>query len=80
MTALSPAKIAPGGVTSIPKVTARWWRVRLAELVRAVMERDARHRASCQLARLEDHLLRDIGLTRDAVRRPPALSPHAAWL
>ena len=80
MTALSPAKIAPGGVASILEVARLWCRVRLAELVRAVMERDARHRAACQLARLEDHLLRDIGLTRDAVRRLPALSPRAAWL
>ena len=68
MTALSPVKAAPGGVASILKVAARWCRVRLAELVRALMERDARHRAARQLARMEDHLLRDIGLTRDAVR------------
>ena len=42
---------------------------RLAALLRAAMERDARHRAERQLARMEDHLLRDIGLTRDDVRR-----------
>ena len=68
MTTLSPVKVAPGGVTSIPKVTARWCRIRLAELVQAMIERDARHRTLGELARLEDHLLRDIGLTRDDVR------------
>ena len=71
MTALSPVKVVPGGVASIPKVAARWCRVRLADLVQALIERDARHRAACQLARMEDHLLRDIGLTRDAVRGRP---------
>ena len=68
MTALSPVKASPGGVAAILKGAGRWCRVRLAELVQALMERDARHRASRQLARLEDHLLRDIGLTRDDVR------------
>jgi len=68
MTARSLAKAAPNGAASILTVPVHWCRARLADVGRALMERDARHRASRQLARLEDHLLRDIGLTRDDVR------------
>ncbi|MFO1144435.1 MAG: DUF1127 domain-containing protein [Amaricoccus sp.] len=67
MTVQTPAKAAPA---SAPLLHAAhgWCRACLADLLRAAMERDARFRASRQLARMEDHLLRDIGLTRDDVR------------
>lgn len=68
MTIQLPVKAAPMGAASILPAARRWCRARLADLMRAAMERDARYRASCQLARMEDHLLRDIGLTRDDVR------------
>ena len=67
MTVQTAVKIAPGGAPLLQAVRG-WCRARLADLLRAAMERDARFRASRQLARMEDHLLRDIGLTRDAVR------------
>ena len=68
MSALSPVKASLGGIAGTPKDAARWCRVWLAELVQAMIERDARYRTAGELARLEDHLLRDIGLTRDDVR------------
>lgn len=39
---------------------------------------DARHRQRCALARLDDHLLRDIGLTRADVARELGLRYSAA--
>jgi len=42
-----------------------WAALALASLAAA----DARHRDAARLAGLPDHLLADIGLTRDAVRR-----------
>lgn len=68
MTIQTPIAAAPAGAP-ILRATRRWLRARLAALLRAAMERDARYRAERQLARMEDHLLRDIGLTRDDVRR-----------
>lgn len=41
---------------------------RLAAIPTALMECDARYRALCRLGVLDDRMLRDIGLTRDAVR------------
>jgi uncharacterized protein YjiS (DUF1127 family) len=72
MTARSSVKVAPSAVAAILQVAGRWCGVRLAELVQEWMEDDARRRASGQLARMEDHLLRDIGLTREDAggRRP----------
>jgi len=40
----------------------------LARIATTLTERDARYRANCRLATLDDHLLQDMGLTRDAVR------------
>lgn len=47
---------------------------RLAAIVTALIERDVRYRSLCRLATLDERLLRDMGLTRDAVRnsRMPA--------
>jgi uncharacterized protein YjiS (DUF1127 family) len=52
MTIQTPTAAAPAGA-AIRRAARRWFRARLA---------------ARQLARMEDHLLRDIGLTRDAVR------------
>ena len=43
--------------------------LRLGALIDAWIARDTHRRQLRQLARLEDHLLRDIGVTRDDVRR-----------
>jgi hypothetical protein len=67
MTIQTRIDAATGGA-SILRPARRWWRAGLAALLSAAVERDARYRASRQLARMEEHLLRDIGLTRDAVR------------
>jgi len=42
--------------------------VRIGALVDALIDHDARGRQMRQLARLDDHMLRDIGITRDDVR------------
>lgn len=63
MTIPIPVEAASGGAPIL-----RWWRARLAALARAAMERDARYRAAHHLARMENHMLRDIGLTPDDVR------------
>ena len=42
--------------------------VRIGGLVDAWIERDGRRRQMRQLAQLDDHMLRDIGVTRDDVR------------
>jgi uncharacterized protein YjiS (DUF1127 family) len=68
MTSQSPVGAAPHGSASILEGAGRWCRFRFAALLRACVERDARYREACQLARLEDRLLRDIGLTPDDVR------------
>jgi len=39
----------------------------IGALAGAWIERDARHRQMRQLAKLDDHMLRDIGVTRDDV-------------
>lgn len=70
MPAVTPVTSASLGGSMLEAARARW-RACLGALVRAAMERDARFRASRQLARMDDHLLRDIGLTRnsrDAIR------------
>ena len=53
-TALRPVRIAR------PRLTVR-------ALVAAFAEADRRYRARQQLARLDDHLLRDMGLTRGSI-------------
>lgn len=68
MTLQTPPRAADGGAAPILKGAVRWCGFRLARLSRAWAERDARCRAARQLEKLEDHLLRDIGLTRDDVR------------
>ena len=67
MTIEPPIAAAPGGAPTL-RTAGHWRRARLAALLCAAMERDARHHALRQLARMDDHLLRDIGLTRDAGR------------
>jgi uncharacterized protein YjiS (DUF1127 family) len=68
MTIETSVSSVPARSAATPQALRRWGRACLGALVRALIERDARFRASCQLARMEDHLLRDIGLTRDDVR------------
>ena len=71
MTWYSPATAASNGnsVASLLQTAGCWCGDRLGAILSALMERDARHRAMCQLDKLDDALLRDIGLTRDDVRR-----------
>lgn len=64
----SPVMAAPPGGASILQTACRRAGARLADLARAAREREARYRAELQLARMGDHLLRDVGLTRDDVR------------
>ncbi|MGQ4880750.1 DUF1127 domain-containing protein [Billgrantia sp. LNSP4103-1] len=42
---------------------------RLAGLSRWLRDQQQRHRTRCDLRHLDDHLLADIGLDRDTVRR-----------
>lgn len=70
MRSVTPVTFASFGGSILEAARGRW-RACLGFLVRAAMERDARFRASRQLARMDDRLLRDIGLTRnsrDAIR------------
>lgn len=46
-------------------------RLALRALIDRLVAADADYRARERLARLDERLLRDIGLTRDAVRRVP---------
>ena len=50
---------------------AFWPRITLRSVIDRIVAADARYRAGEQLARMDEHLLRDMGLTRDAVRRVP---------
>ena len=52
-----------------PQAAGRRRGLRLREILKAAIERDAHWRQMRQLARLDDHLLRDIGVTRADVRR-----------
>lgn len=52
-----------------PQATGRRLGLRLAALLQDWIERDLARRQMRQLRRLDDHLLRDIGITRDDVRR-----------
>lgn len=50
---------------------ALWPRLALRSLLDRMIAADAAYRSAQHLARLDERMLRDIGLTRDAVRRPP---------
>jgi uncharacterized protein YjiS (DUF1127 family) len=67
MTVQTPARVSFRGIP-ILRAARRWCGVRLADLLRTCVERDVRYRAARRLETLEEHLLRDIGLTRDDVR------------
>lgn len=49
---------------------AVWPRISLRSFLERLIAADANHRAAVHLARLDERMLRDIGLTRDEVRRP----------
>lgn len=50
---------------------ASWPRLTLRSLIDRLVAADAAYRDAERLSRLDDYLLRDMGLTRDAVRQPP---------
>ena len=70
MTLQTPVKAGDTGsdVASILRTAGRRFGFSLAAIATALIERDARYRALCRLETLDEHLLRDMGLTRDAVR------------
>jgi uncharacterized protein YjiS (DUF1127 family) len=55
-------------IASNLRIEGRRFGFSLGTIVTALIERDARYRALCRLQTLDEHLLRDMGLTRDAVR------------
>ncbi len=70
MTLQTPVQFAfsnPNGALNL-RTAGRSHGSRLAAILAGWMERDARHRALCRLQSLDEHMLRDIGLTRDDVR------------
>lgn len=64
-TAVAPAIACAGDRCSAPRVTSAW----LARAWAVLANWNDRVRARRQLAELDDHLLADIGLTRDDVQR-----------
>ncbi len=58
-------------VLATPRLRRAYWpHLSLRSLLDRLVAADAAYRDAERLARLDDHLLRDMGLTADAVRRP----------